>query len=428
MTKTKIHPIFIVLLVLGAFWVGGTVIAGMTIREEGGEGTNPIDINEIADLYVGTEGGEVTSGSVVYVDKTYGGVNSVNIQVSLDSGRPQPDVMRIDLVLDNGQVIYSHDLSTLGWSDFYRFFSGSFKLDACPTGVFGAEFVFSGGWVDEDNHIVSPLDGNSVRFILDRTSLAKPSPATVNVLTRDTTIPANSYFLITWEWSYTGPVNIRVVDDMSGFPQVLRSVDLEGSSIKQEYNFNYFGRYSGVHEVSLLVTPTDMSGNEPVSDTCRIIVDLGGEQLEFPPTVERVDIVVSKNIYNEELRQDYSWSLFSEAPDYRLSQTTVDGDIRITVNVVPADSLTMCEVRIGENIFPMDFNTGTWTVDINTDLLSEGIHTIEVHGIDRGNGYSYLLGEFPIGVRTQSTNPLIFVGAIVGIGIVVLFVVLRRKR
>ena len=337
-----------------------------------------------------------------------------------------PDNLRVNLIV-SGVAVQTKLMDDFVYYSNIGTYGVNWDMNLIPQGSHVSYFVFSGDFgADRDGPLI--LVGESIRFVIQNIAVGVPDPLEISNLPIDITMEAYETENIVWSYKYDGVLTVEVTDDQ----QRIATANLLVSLVVTDYVLSYYAQYSGDHEIRITFTPADGTDNIAQSDTMIIHVNVGGDIRLRAPSVDRIDIQVSAIDYETGQRMTFDWEMFTEAPVVGLSQTYVSGIITIQCDVSPISSLILMRAVVsevgGDISYPMIKVSVGWTIDIDTDVLTAGPHTITIYGTDVADGHEYMLGTFGFPVRSGETDmTLIYLGVGV-IGVVIVIIVISRRK
>lgn len=300
----------------------------------------------------------------------------------------------------------------------------TFEIDNAPQGLTLCAVRFTGSYENTDGTFKIVI-GSSYSVFIDNPFVAQPNPVVISGVSDYTQEPFVSTTLH-WTWQYSGTSQAKITEDT----KVLETNSLAATSLPQTYSFLYTPTVSGNHAVSLTITPTDGSNNVAKTDTVMVHVLTGGEEQDFPPSADSIFVSMDAPIYPIGLVWDYGWGVDTSTPLFGLQEYAVSGTINIQVVANPKGSLSSVSIwvyegNIVDGISHTEYQMETafetsglvdlWIGSINTETFDAGIHTVEIYGVDKADGHTYLLAQVNLAVRTLSVNGILIVVSMIGI-------------
>lgn len=349
-----------------------------------------------------------------------------------------PSNTKIELVVD-GVVAGVRFMNTVLFSS-YRYIFRFDDLEDLSLGTHSVYIRLTGSWsvMGEDSVYINYfVHGGSFVFYLKSTDISQPDPVALTNLPPDIQMEPYTHTTIVWTYEYHGALDIEVTDNSVS----VYSSAVGPSVVPTEFKYLYSGVVSGDHVITAIFTPTDALGNNPVEDSVNVHVNAGGEVPTFPPSVDRIDISVTQPLVGDEARNIFITNWYSDVAQKGTVDTVIDGTMNVVVTVEPIGAFIRMKVivsEVGGNLeYPLNKETG-WTGDIfsliiDTDDLSEGLHTVSFWGYDSENAVWYDVGSFTVPIRTSSSmvDPLLVFGisvTLVGTVAVIVFSRTRRRR
>lgn len=311
----------------------------------------------------------------------------------------------------------------------------TFEIDNAPQGLTLCAVRFTGAYENSDGTFRIVV-GSSYSIFIDNPFVSQPNPVSITDGPSDYTQEPFVTTTLRWTWQYSGTSSYRVAEDSV----VLTSGNFDAQSIPQTFSYQYTPTISGDREVKFTITPTDGSTNIAVSDTVMVHVSPGGEEQTFPPSADSIFVSMDVPIYPLGIVWDYGWGIGTSTPMIGLQEYAVSGTVNIQVVVNPKGALSSVSVWVYEgNIvdgvthteyqmetaFEVSGVVDLWIGSINTESLDAGIHTVEIYGVDKADGHTYLLAQVNLAVRTLSVNGMLFIVMLIG-SIPLTLIMMRR--
>lgn len=401
----------------------------------GGSVTSRTDVNNIADVKLKANVlgvlGVIESGEIIPATSWDGSVKTALYVIITMNDRSVelPDATRIDLIV-GGSIILSRAMNDISYSSWDGVYSTMFDLGVIEQGSHDAFFRFS-GFIEGTRDGTVILVGDSIHFILENGAVADPNPILLSNLPVDITVEPFSTTEISWSYRYSGDLSISIIDNEKG----ISTVSVGPSLVVTEYKYSYYAEVSGEHVLTAKFLPMDGSPNPMASDSLNVLVKVGGDVPDFPPSVDRVDISVTQEIVGEGATNIFITGWYSDVAVKGAYNTIIDGVLDVEVAVEPKGAFLTMKVIIADSEYFLDKTTG-WTHDvfsksIDTDEIVAGLHTVEFWGFDSDIATWYKVGSFTVSIRVDSTpfDPLITLGIIVTIvGVAVVIVIIRKRK
>lgn len=435
--NTKIIVVIVVAFVIlfGAF--GTELLTGRVVGDIYRE--TDLDINTRAEINLAGRAGLITTS-----------LNSDGMEYVIVHTQPAFLIVRVDPITNTWQlpsngradlivsgvitqtILFSTlAIENIGGNNVYTW---EWSLQNVAQGEHTIYVRFSGSWTEStaEATYVTNLVGKSHNIILDKDTVTDPNPLQLNFIGEDVTIEPYETTTLIWEYLYNGPLRAIVSEGEDITKQIIHiDTMLPESLLTTKFQFDFYGQYSGYHDITLTLTPQDGSNNDAKSVGTTVYVSVGGDLTRFPPSVDRCDITVDTVLHSTGVATSYDWNLFAESPSLQLSSSIISGNFVIKITTSPSDALTFVKATITNGIETLDYLAQkigvSWEIVINTDNLADGQHTITIIGTDRTNAADYTLGTFNVAVRVGGPDPL-FLALVVIIGVVIVGIVMILRR
>lgn len=345
-----------------------------------------------------------------------------------------PDNSRFELVCD-GEVIGVTSTVTLANPYTFTYVIEFANLGDVPQGTHSVYVRASGSWAVEraDGYWnFYELVGQTYTIYLTSTDIAAPDPIELSNLPVDQQVEPYTRVSISWTYEYHGTMDIEVTDNGGS----IYTGSVGKSLVPTVFQYSYEAVESGDHAIKAIFTPTDISGNLQVSDTMVVHINAGGDSAAFPPSIDRIDISVTQPIVGTEPVNIFVTGWFSDVAQKGTVSTVIDGELSVRVVVTPSKAFLEMKVIVSDDkTYPLQQASGwdgdVFSATIDTDSISEGLHTVDFWGRDAENAVWYKIASFTVPIRTSAAmiDPLLVMGVSVTlIGIVAVVIFSRRRR